>query len=182
MVISSFISEIRSELASIEQLISALLQRQDDLCSRLSSLEYTETTSLPAGVTLSDDPSPGCSTWASVVKGKNRRSLPLYDSQDDATDLELSNFFAPLADVPTSPSPLMNGGCAEWSRKASVASKRRRSSSSSPSTSAVSPSDKRPRVLISSSEDSDGVPVPAPRVPAAAPCLRLPPGLHPPTW
>ena len=106
MVTSSFISEIRSELASIEQLIS-ILQRQADFCSRLSSLQYTEPTSLPVGATHSVNPSPGCSTWASVVKGKNRHSLPLYDSQDDSTDLELSNPFAPLADVPTSPSPLL---------------------------------------------------------------------------
>eukprot|EP00064_Thunnus_orientalis_P022431 superscaffoldBa00007536_g22627 len=47
MVTSLFISEIKGELASIEQLISVLLQQQTDLSSRLASLELLESTSLP---------------------------------------------------------------------------------------------------------------------------------------
>lgn len=98
MVTSLFVSEIKVELASIDRLISVLLQRQTDLGSRLALLERPEFTSLQAEVNPDTvDPSPGCSTWAAVVKGKNRLSLSLYDSHDDATDLELSNFFAPLA-------------------------------------------------------------------------------------
>lgn len=98
MVTSLFISEIKGKSSSIERLISDLLQRQTDLSSRLALLERTESTSQPENTV---DPCPGCSSCASFVKGKKRRSLPLYDSQDDATDLELSNFFAPLAALPT---------------------------------------------------------------------------------
>ncbi len=118
MVTSLFISEIKGELVSIEQLISVLLQWQTDLGSRLASPELPESTSLPVKVNRPDtvDPSPGCSTWASVVKGKKRLSLPLYDSQDDSTDLELCNFFTPLAALPQSPSLLLNVDCADGKR------------------------------------------------------------------
>lgn len=46
MVASLFIFEIKGELASIEQLISALLLCQADLDSYLSSLDCLESTSL----------------------------------------------------------------------------------------------------------------------------------------
>eukprot|EP00064_Thunnus_orientalis_P006326 superscaffoldBa00000654_g6342 len=128
MVTSSFISEIKGELVSIEQLISVLLQRQTDLGSRPASLELPVSTSLTLKVNRHDtvDPSPGCSTWASVVKGKKRLSLPLYDSQDDSTELELCNFFTPLAALPQSPSLLLNVDCADGKRKVtpSIISKR----------------------------------------------------------
>lgn len=87
MVTSSFIAEIKDELASIERLISVLLQRQMDLGPLAASLEQPDTTGIPLefkkhGAT---DPSPGCSTWATVVeKGRNRLKLSRYNSQDDA--------------------------------------------------------------------------------------------------
>ncbi len=132
-------------------------------------------TSLPAGTIHSDDPSPGCSAWTLVVKGKSRRSLPLYVSQDDSTELELSNFFAPLAALPTSPAPLLSGGCAEVNLKAGGASKRLRSSGSDTSTGAVSSSVKRPPVCTSSPEGSDGAPAPTSRAPATTAGLRSQP-------
>lgn len=48
-----------------------------------------------------------------MVVHENRLALPLYESHDDATSLGLSNFFAPLADLPTSLSMLLSGSCAE---------------------------------------------------------------------
>lgn len=110
-----------------------------------------------------------------MAKGNKRCSLPLYDSQDgDDPDLELCNFFAPLADLPTSPSPLLKGGCAEGKRK--VFSKKRRSPCSNSSSRTVSPSDKRPRVCTSSPEGSVAV---TPRAPAPPAGLHLSPGLGP---
>ncbi len=127
------------------------------------------------------DPSSGCSTWASVVKGKKRLSLPLYDSQDDSTDLELCNFFTPLAALPQSPSLLLNVDCADGKRNVtpSVISKRRRSPCSKSSSIADSPSDKRPRLCTSSPEDGGKVRAPAatPRAPSAV--LQPPPSFGP---
>ena len=123
MVTSLFIAEIKDELASIEQLISVLLQRQTDLGSLIASLELPNTTGIPLefkqhGAT---DPFPGCSTWATVVKkGRNRLSLPLYDSQDNANEAELLNFFTPLVTPPTSPSPLLHPGDERISASRSV--------------------------------------------------------------
>ena len=99
-------------LPPIEQLITTLLQRQTNLGFMVASLELPDITGVPLELEIRDaDPSPGCATWATVVKkGRNRLSFPLYDSQDDATDVELSNFFAPLAAFPTSPSPPLRPG------------------------------------------------------------------------
>jgi hypothetical protein len=176
MVTASVLTEITGELASIEQLISDLLQKQTDLGTRLTSIEEPW---LPcpgastAGVV--PNPIPGPSSWSMVVAGgKSGRSsppVPVRRGGDDP-ELELSNSFAPLADLPalsvwvpwhpddlspvlcplptsfpghpTSVSVKRNG-----SRKAT--SKQNRS----PSDDSLSPryiSDKRPRVSSPSSE------------------------------
>lgn len=146
VVHSSFVSEIRGELASIEQLISAILQRQTDLGSRLALLECPEAT----GVPLENGSGSGCSSWASVVtKGlgpkKGRLTLPLFhDPLGDEEPLQLVNRFAPLQvwdegdDAPPSPRaeispirPRTAAGLAAWSKavKSDGASSRRKRTS-----------------------------------------------------
>ncbi|KAL7382620.1 hypothetical protein ABVT39_025369 [Epinephelus coioides] len=164
IVTSSFISEIKGELASIEQLIPVLLQWQTKLGSRLASLELSESTGLPVKVNRPDtvDPSPGCSTWASVVKNKKRLSLPLCDSEDDSTDLELCNF-TPLAALPQLPSLLLNVDCVDRKRKTTPC--------------VISPSDKRPQLCTSLPENSGRAPAASPRATVTPAVLQPPPGL-----
>ena len=50
MVTPSALTEIKGELASIEQLISVLLQKQTDLVARLTSIEEPWLPSSTAGV------------------------------------------------------------------------------------------------------------------------------------
>ncbi|KAL7404434.1 hypothetical protein ABVT39_014751 [Epinephelus coioides] len=97
------VTGMRAKLRSIERLIEDLLQRQSELCSRLSYLE-------PAGNqrTLVADAAakvPGLlsslPSWSSVVKGNRRLSLPLYDPSGTGggDDIPLTNFFSSLAEL-----------------------------------------------------------------------------------
>ncbi|KAJ8398146.1 hypothetical protein AAFF_G00429900 [Aldrovandia affinis] len=111
------LSEIRSDLLSIEELIEALLHRQAQLTSRLwlASPEPVVnripfTMEPPSVGTDSADPPNTSPTWAVVVRGKRRVSIPLFpDPLEDEDTLPLSNFFDPLAElevgVPPSPRP-----------------------------------------------------------------------------
>lgn len=105
MASSSDVALIRSELRSIEQLVVELLERQTELSSRLACLELSGAA-----------PSPGCSTWTAVVRGKNgggkrKLSLPLFDPSDFP---QHSNQFSPLAECLedfVSPSSSVPGAC-----------------------------------------------------------------------
>lgn len=116
---------------------------------------------------------PGCSTWALVVKGKKIRSLPCFDSQDDIEDLELFNFFSPLTALPASPSPLLNVD--SFNEAKSGVSKRHRSPTSNSSSRTASPSVKRPRWIVSSPEENRETPAPTAKSgPPAAPAAFQP--------
>lgn len=107
---SFVLTEIKSELALIEQLISVLLQKQADLGARLTFLDDPR---LPGPPTLDTTltPIPGCSSWSTVAGGRTRRSPPPVSACQAriAAELELNNSFAPLADLPTSPVPRQSG-------------------------------------------------------------------------
>ena len=105
-------TEIKMDLASIEKLISVVLQQQADLGARLTSLDYPP---LPGPSTdVSMTPAPGSSAWSTVAAGKSRRRPPPVAAcrTGAVSDLVLHNAFAPLADLPTSPAPRRSGsGC-----------------------------------------------------------------------
>ncbi|KAL2077886.1 hypothetical protein ACEWY4_027390 [Coilia grayii] len=107
---SFVLTEIKSELASIEQLISVLLQKQADLGARLTCLDDPR---LPSPSTLDTtlSPIPGRSTWSTVAGGRTRRSSPPVPTCQAgiASEIELQNSFAPLADLPTSPALRRSG-------------------------------------------------------------------------
>ncbi|KAL2088047.1 hypothetical protein ACEWY4_016875 [Coilia grayii] len=98
---SFVLTEIKSELASIEQLISVLLQKQADLGARLTCLDDPR---LPSPSTLDTtlSPIPGRSTWSTVAGGRTRCSSPpvLACQAGIASELELQNSFVPLANLP----------------------------------------------------------------------------------
>lgn len=103
-MVSSFLKEIKGELASIQQLISVLLEKQLDLSERLTAIEEP---GLPgtstAGVASNRIPDPANVTstaWSTVVAGGSRRSPPTPEHRGgDDPELELSNRFSPLADL-----------------------------------------------------------------------------------
>lgn len=183
-MVTSVVAEIKEELASIEKLISSLLQKQVDIVAKLASLEEK---GLPdpstAGVLSGSIPGP--STWSTVTAGKIRRSPPpvLTSSEGVCHDLELYNSFAPLADLPMSPSNVVPGlpdnpgperrpppaSTPGYPTSSTVKGKGGRKATSkrnrSPSDDHPTP-DKRPRVSSSSSEWSlDAMDAPADRSP-----------------
>ena len=139
--------ELQTELRSIERLINDLLQRQAALCSRLESLERVDNewpfaSDVAAASTvvhcLSSSPS-----WSTVVKGKRKVSLPLFDSFG-ANDIALSNLFSPLAKLPAEPvSPPPARRAARVRKRSSSTGVT--SPSDSPSSSSAPPGCKRPR-------------------------------------
>ncbi|KAJ8371736.1 hypothetical protein AAFF_G00302830 [Aldrovandia affinis] len=109
------LSEIRSELLSIEKLIEEHLHRQAQLISWLclAGPEPVDnripfTMERPSVGTVSADPPNTSPTWAPVVRGKRRVSIPLFpDPREDEDTLPLSNLFNPLEEleVGAPPSP-----------------------------------------------------------------------------
>lgn len=78
-------TDLKPELQSIERLINELLQRQSMLCSQLAMLESPDTQRSPAREAIAaaapDNVPSSTSTpsWACVVKGRKKQSLPFYD-------------------------------------------------------------------------------------------------------
>lgn len=109
-LVSTTLTEVKSDLASLEQLISLLLQKQTDLSARLTSLEVPRST-CPVGRDVKVNAcSPRASTWSTVVRGSKRRFPPPGPARLDGAGigLKLHNSFAPLALLPTPPGPRLN--------------------------------------------------------------------------
>ncbi|CAM4548568.1 unnamed protein product [Leuciscus chuanchicus] len=91
-------SSLRSEFRSIEALLEDAVLRQSLLLSRLETLQRES----PLGSNISTPYDSNSltahtsSTWSSVVKKRNRLSLPLFAPEDDDFSIPVSNFFAPL--------------------------------------------------------------------------------------
>lgn len=91
-------SSLRSEFRSIEALLEDAVLRQSLLLSRLETLQRE----IPLGSNISTPYDSNSltahtsSTWSSVVKKRNRLSLPLFAPEDDDFSIPVSNFFAPL--------------------------------------------------------------------------------------
>lgn len=108
-------TDLKPELQSIERLINELIQRQSMLCSQLAMLESPDTQRSPAREAIAaaapDNVPSSTSTpsWACVVKGRKKQSLPFYDPfSPGVNDVTLANFFSPLAKFhsePVSPVP-----------------------------------------------------------------------------
>lgn len=152
------------ELKSIEPLIVELLQQQSDLCSRLAHLEpqVDQPPWTPISSTTPPDvpgpSSPQSPTWALIVKGTKRLSLPVYDPPD--ADIPLSNFFSLLAEPDTPDSAPRH--LAHRTVLAQPALRKHHapftSTSSSGSPSPMAPSGKRPCLSPADSETSVSAP------------------------
>ena len=200
------VEDLEGELRSIEKLIEDLLARKAAVHSCLANavpggvLQSSSSAAATAQPAPAAEPVPAAGRpptprpWATVAKKSLRRrkrttSMPLFDASLD-TSFPLSNFFAPLSGLQSTPSPSSSAARAAPRRNSATPASQQRlagrkrpaspplsTGSQSPSSSAPR-SEKRPCLSVSQSElvnpiqlspKSPPIPIPSANIVSASP-------------